>query len=49
MGGYPPHGTGPGEFPGLGGAETDGADPTAEARREVGVHLGGGGESGGGV
>ena len=29
-------------FPGLGGAATDGADPVAEGRHEVGVHLRGG-------
>ena len=32
VGGYPPHGTGPGVFPGPGGVATDGADPV-----EVGI------------
>ena len=49
VGGYPPHGTGPGGFLGPGDVATDGAAPTEEARWEVGVHLGGGGESRGRV
>ena len=49
MGGYPPHGTGPGGFLGLGGAATDVESSTEEAGRKVVVHLGGGGESGDGV
>ena len=49
MGGHPPHGIGPGGFTGTGGAAADGADPAAEAEREVRVHLGGGGKSEGGV
>ena len=49
MGGYPQHGTGPGEFPGPYGAATDGADPVAEARRKVGLYIGGGGKRGGKV
>ena len=32
-----------------GGTATDGASATAEFRWKVGVHLGGGGERGGGV
>ena len=47
--GYSPHGTGPRGFPGPGGAETNGADPTVEDIWEVGVHLGGGGDIRGGV
>ena len=39
MGGYPPHGTGPGRLPGIGGEETDREAPAAEAGRKVGVHL----------
>ena len=39
MGGYPPHGTGPGGFPRPGGAATYGVYSTAEAVRKVGVHL----------
>ena len=38
-----------GGFPGPGGADNDGADPVAEDIQEVGVHLGRGGKSGGGV
>ena len=49
MGGYPPHGTGTRGFIGPGGAATDREAPAEENRREVGVHLGGGGESAGGV
>ena len=45
MGGYPPHGTGPGGFPVPGGAATDREAATVEARQEVGVNLGGGGKS----
>ena len=47
VGGYPPHGTGPGGSPGPGGAAADGAAPVAEAIQEVDVHLGDSGESGG--
>ena len=47
--GYSLYGTGPGGFPLLGGVATDGAAPAAEARREEGEHLGGGGKSGCGV
>ena len=47
--GYPPHGTGPGEFPGPGGVATDRAAPAVEARLEVGVHLAGDSKSRGGV
>ena len=39
----------PGGFPGPGGSETYREDPATEARKEVGVNLGGGGESGSGV
>ena len=46
VGGYPMHGTGPGEFPRSSGAETDGAASMAEVRQKVGVYLGGGGERG---
>ena len=49
VGDYPPHGTGPGGIPISGGAATDGADATVEVGRKVGVHLGKGGERGGGV
>ena len=49
MGGYPLNGTGTGEFPEPGGSATDGAAPVAAGRREVAVHLGGGGEGRGGV
>ena len=49
MGGYPPHGTGPGGFPRPGVMATDRAAATAEVGRKVVVHLGGGGERGGGV
>ena len=49
VGGYPPHGTITGGFIGPGGAATYGAAPVAEARWEVGVHLGGGDKSGGRV
>ena len=40
---------GPGEVTGPGGEATDGEAHKTEAGRKVGVHLGGGGESGGGV
>ena len=33
MGGYPLHGTGPGGFPGIGGAAIDRAAPAAEGIR----------------
>ena len=49
VGGYPPHGTCTGGFPGLGGAANDGADPAAADGREVGVHLCRDSKSGGGV
>ena len=49
VGGYPPHGTGPGGFPRPGGAVTDGEDAMVEVGRKLGVHLGGGGKRGGGV
>ena len=49
MGGYPPHGTGPRGVPVPGGAATDGEAPAAAGKRKVVFHLGGGGESGGGV
>ena len=45
----PPHGTGPGIFPILGGEVTEGGAAMAEVRREVGVHLRGGGKRGGRV
>ena len=38
-----------GRFPGPDGAATGDATPVVEARQEVGVHLVGGGDSGGGV
>ena len=44
MGGYPPHGTGPWGFTRPGGASNDGVASMAEAGREVGLHLGRGGE-----
>ena len=46
VGGYHPHGTGPGGFPGIGGAATDRVAPIAEVIRGVGVHLSGGGRRG---
>ena len=49
MGGYPPHGTGPGGVPIPGGAATEGADATAEVVQKVGVHLSRVGEIIGGV
>ena len=49
MGGYPPHGTGPGEFQILGGSATERADSMAEDGRKVGVHPGGGCKSRGRV
>ena len=49
MGGYPPHGTGTRGVPLKGGTETYRAAPAAIRRREVGLHLGRGGASGGGV
>ena len=39
VGSYSPHGMVPGGFPGLDGAATDGLDPAAASRREMGVHL----------
>ena len=49
MGGYPPHGPVSGGFPGPGGVAIDEEDPAEASRREVGVHLGGGGKVVGGV
>ena len=49
VGGYPLHGTDPGGFPRPGGAATDGAATTEEVGCKVVVHLGGGGERGGGI
>ena len=43
------HGTGPGVFLRPGGAATDGVATTAEVRQDMGLHLGGGGDRGGGV
>ena len=48
VGGNPLHGTGPGVFPRPSGAATDGVTSTAEVGHNLGVHLGGGGERGGG-
>ena len=48
VGDYPPHGTSPGGFPRLGGAETYGAAAMAESGWKLVVHLNGGGERGGG-
>ena len=49
VGSYSLHETGPGEFPIPCGAATDGEADTAEVGREIGVHLIGGRERGGGV
>ena len=49
VGGYPLHGTGPGGSPRPGGTATDRAAATSEFGWKVGVHLGGGGNRGGGV
>ena len=49
MGGDPPHLKVTGGFPRPGGAATDGAVAMAEVGQKVGVHLGRGGERGGGV
>ena len=49
MGVYPLNGTGPGIFPGPGGAAIDGAAPVTEGIREVVLHLGEVGEGRGGV
>ena len=49
MGVHPPHGKGPGGLPIKVGADTYGEDPTSEAEWGVGVHLIGGGKSGGKV
>ena len=49
MGGYPPHGPGPGGVPITGGAVISGVAPATVGRQEVGVHLVGGGKSVGGV
>ena len=49
VGGYSLHCMGPGGFPRPGGVATDGESAMAEVGRKVGVHLGGGGEIGGGV
>ena len=45
----PLHGTGPGGFPGPGGAATDGVAPVEAGRQEVVVHLVKGGKGRGGV
>ena len=49
VGGYPLYGTGPGGFPRPGGKEIDGESATEEFGQEMGVHLGGCGDRGGGV
>ena len=49
MGGCPLHGTGPGGFPIPGGSATDVEAATLEVGREMVVHLGRGGNRGGGV
>ena len=49
MGGYPQHGTGTGGFPRTCGMLNDGVASTAEFGRNMGAHLGGGGERGGRV
>ena len=49
MGGYPPHWSGTGGFPGLGGAEIDRLAPAEADIREVGVHIDGAGKVEGGV
>ena len=41
MGGYPPHGTGTGDFPRPGGTAPDKAADTAEVGRKVVLQLGG--------
>ena len=41
--------TGPGGFPRLDGAATEGAASTVEVVQDMGLHLGSGGERGGGV
>ena len=48
VGGHPPQGADHEWFTGPGGAVTDRAAPVAAGRKEVGVHLGGGGKIGGG-
>ena len=48
MVGHTPYWQGPGGVPLPGGAASDRADPAAENRQEVGVHLGGNGKGGGG-
>ena len=49
VGGYSPHGKGPGRFTITGDVVTDRAAVTAEVGRDMGVHLGRGSERGGGV
>ena len=49
MGGYPPHGTGPGGFPVPGGAVIDGTAPAVVGILEVVVHPDRDGEVKGGV
>ena len=49
VGGYYPHGTGPGGLPIPGGTATVRADATKEVGWWMGVHLDGGGDIGGGV
>ena len=49
MGDYPPHGPGPGGVSGPGGATIDRAVTAAAGRREMGIHLDGGGKGVGGI
>ena len=49
VGGYPPYGKGPRGVPVPGGKDTYGATPAEAGIQEVVVHLGGGGNRGGGV
>ena len=49
VGVYPPHGKGTWVFPEPGGVGNEYVDPSEEVRREAGLQLVRGGESGGGV
>ena len=47
MGGHPPRGQGPGGVSEPGGKTADGTALVEDTRREVEIHLGGGGKGGG--
>ena len=49
MGGHPPHGKGPRGVSDPGGETAEGTAPAEDTRKEVEIHLSGGGKGGGGI